>query len=313
MKELKMFINGKFEENVSGKWINVLNPSTEEITCLMPDGTADDARRAIDAAAAAQPAWERTPAVERAAYLVKIAAGIRERADELTQIIVKEGGKTQALARTEVLFTADYLEYMAGWARRYEGEIIPSDRPKETILLFKKPIGVTTGILPWNFPFFLIARKMAPALVTGNTIVIKPSQLTPENAYVFAQISAETGLPAGVFNILNGRAELQGIAVKALGRKLGLCGRFRRGGIQGETGLYAALLFRSFALSAAQRRKNGGNDAFGNEVAHGSGGGEVGYEQDESEERCGLRRGGAACVPPFGSDGSHALLPSFCR
>lgn len=210
MKELKMFINGKFEENVSGKWINVLNPSTEEITGLMPDGTADDARRAIDAAAAAQPAWERTPAVERAAYLVKIAAGIRERADELTQIIVKEGGKTQALARTEVLFTADYLEYMAGWARRYEGEIIPSDRPKETILLFKKPIGVTTGILPWNFPFFLIARKMAPALVTGNTIVIKPSQLTPENAYVFAQIAAETGLPAGVFNIVNGRGSVVG-------------------------------------------------------------------------------------------------------
>lgn len=210
MKELKMFINGKFEENVSGKWINVLNPSTEEITCLMPDGTTDDARRAIDAAAAAQPAWERTPAVERAAYLVKIAAGIRERADELTQIIVKEGGKTQALARTEVLFTADYLEYMAGWARRYEGEIIPSDRPKETILLFKKPIGVTTGILPWNFPFFLIARKMAPALVTGNTIVIKPSQLTPENAYVFAQIAAETGLPAGVFNIVNGRGSVVG-------------------------------------------------------------------------------------------------------
>ena len=210
MKELKMFINGKFEENVSGKWINVLNPSTEEITSLMPDGTADDARRTIDAAAAAQPAWERTPAVERAAYLVKIAAGIRERADELTQIIVKEGGKTQALARTEVLFTADYLEYMAGWARRYEGEIIPSDRPKETILLFKKPIGVTTGILPWNFPFFLIARKMAPALVTGNTIVIKPSQLTPENAYVFAQIAAETGLPAGVFNIVNGRGSVVG-------------------------------------------------------------------------------------------------------
>ena len=210
MKELKMFINGKFEENVSGKWINVLNPSTEEITSLMPDGTADDARRAIDAAAAAQPAWERTPAVERAAYLVKIAAGIRERADELTQIIVKEGGKTQALARTEVLFTEDYLEYMAGWARRYEGEIIPSDRPKETILLFKKPIGVTTGILPWNFPFFLIARKMAPALVTGNTIVIKPSQLTPENAYVFAQIAAETGLPAGVFNIVNGRGSVVG-------------------------------------------------------------------------------------------------------
>ena len=210
MKELKMFIDGKFEENVSGKWIQVLNPSTEEVIFWMPDGTVEDARRAINAAEQAQPGWEKLPAVQRAAYLTQIAAGIRRREQELTDIIVREGGKTQQLARVEVLFTADYMDYMAGWARRYEGEIIPSDRPKETIMLFKKPIGVTTGILPWNFPFFLIARKMAPALVTGNTIVIKPSQLTPENAYVFAQIVEEVGLPAGVFNVVNGRGSVIG-------------------------------------------------------------------------------------------------------
>lgn len=210
MKELKMFIDGKFEENVSGKWIQVLNPSTEEVISWMPDGTVEDARRAINAAEQAQPGWEKLPAVQRAAYLPQIAAGIRRREQELTDIIVREGGKTQQLARVEVLFTADYMDYMAGWARRYEGEIIPSDRPKETIMLFKKPIGVTTGILPWNFPFFLIARKMAPALVTGNTIVIKPSQLTPENAYVFAQIVEEVGLPAGVFNVVNGRGSVIG-------------------------------------------------------------------------------------------------------
>lgn len=210
MKELKMFIDGKFEENVSGKWIQVLNPSTEEVISWMPDGTVEDARRAINAAEQAQPGWEKLPAVQRAAYLTQIAAGIRRREQELTDIIVREGGKTQQLARVEVLFTADYMDYMAGWARRYEGEIIPSDRPKETIMLFKKPIGVTTGILPWNFPFSLIARKMAPALVTGNTIVIKPSQLTPENAYVFAQIVEEVGLPAGVFNVVNGRGSVIG-------------------------------------------------------------------------------------------------------
>lgn len=210
MKELKMFIDGKFEENVSGKWIQVLNPSTEEVISLMPDGTVEDARRAIDAAERAQSAWEKLPSIQRAAYLKQIAAGIRQREEELTNIIVREGGKTQQLARVEVLFTADYMDYMAGWARRYEGEIIPSDRPKETIMLFKKPIGVTTGILPWNFPFFLVARKMAPALITGNTIVIKPSQLTPENAYVFAQIVEEVGLPAGVFNLVNGRGSIIG-------------------------------------------------------------------------------------------------------
>ncbi|MDR1808786.1 MAG: aldehyde dehydrogenase [Prevotella sp.] len=210
MKELKMFINGKFIENPTGRWIEVLNPATEEIIAQQPDGDADTAIRAINAAEAAQAAWEKIPAVERASYLLKIAAGIRSREKELTDTIVKEGGKVQGLARVEVLFTADYLEYMAGWARRYEGEIIQSDRPKESIFLFKKPIGVTTGILPWNFPFFLIARKAAPALVTGNTIVIKPSQLTPINAYIFAQIVEESGLPAGVFNIVNGRGSVVG-------------------------------------------------------------------------------------------------------
>lgn len=210
MKELKMYINGEFIDNQSGKWIDVLNPSTEEVISRMPDGTIEDARKAIDAADKAQPAWEALPSIERAQYLIKIAAGIRKREKELTDIIVREGGKTQGLANVEVNFTADYLEFMAGWARRYEGEIIPSDRPNETILLFKRPIGVTTGILPWNFPFFLIARKAAPAMLTGNTIVIKPSQVTPENAYVYAQIVDEAGVPKGVFNLVNGRGSVIG-------------------------------------------------------------------------------------------------------
>lgn len=210
MKELKMFIDGKFIDNTSGKWIDVLNPSTEEVIAKMPDGTVEDAKKAIDSAEAAQNAWEKIPAVERASYLIKIAAGIRKREKEITDTIVKEGGKTQALANVETLFTADYLEYMSGWARRYEGEIIQSDRPNENIFLFKKPLGVTTGILPWNFPFFLIARKAAPALVTGNTIVVKPSQQTPINAYIFAQIVEEVGLPKGVFNLVNGRGSVIG-------------------------------------------------------------------------------------------------------
>jgi lactaldehyde dehydrogenase/glycolaldehyde dehydrogenase len=205
-----MYIDGQFVENRSGKWIDVLNPATEEVISRMPDGTVEDARAAIEAAGRAQGAWERLPAVQRAGYLLKLAAGIRRREGALTDIIIREGGKTRGLANVEVLFTADYLEYMAGWARRYEGEIIPSDRPNESIFLFKKAIGVTTGILPWNFPFFLIARKAAPALVTGNTIVIKPSQITPENAYVFAQIVDEAGLPKGVFNLVNGRGSVIG-------------------------------------------------------------------------------------------------------
>ncbi len=114
---------------------------------------------------------------------------IREQAEPLARVITEEQGKTLGLARVEVAFTADYLDYMAEWARRIEGEILESDRAGETILLFRQPIGVIGGILPWNFPFFLIARKAAPALVTGNTIVIKPSEETPHNAVKFCEIA----------------------------------------------------------------------------------------------------------------------------
>lgn len=198
------YINGQFVGSQGDHWIEVINPATEALLSRIPQGSREDARLAIRAAEAAQPDWEALPAVERGLWLHKIASAIREREPELTATIVAEGGKTQGLAKTEVLFTADYLDYMAEWARRYEGEIINSDRPGEHIFLFRKAIGVTTGILPWNFPFFLIARKAAPALITGNTIVIKPSELTPNNAAIFADILQQTGLPAGVINIVYG-------------------------------------------------------------------------------------------------------------
>ncbi|WP_416412450.1 aldehyde dehydrogenase [Pantoea sp. App145] len=198
------FINGEFVANQNDKWIEVINPATEALLSRVPEGTKQDASQAIAAAEAAQPGWEALPAIERGNWLRKIAAGIRQHETELTATIVAEGGKTQGLAQTEVLFTADYLEYMAEWARRYEGEIVNSDRPNENIFVFKKAIGVTTGILPWNFPFFLIARKAAPALVTGNTIVIKPSELTPNNAAIFARILHDISLPKGVINFVYG-------------------------------------------------------------------------------------------------------------
>lgn len=205
-----MYIDGQFESGRADAWLDVINPATEELLSRIPDGSAEDARRAILAAERAQPGWEALPAIERAGWLRKIAAGIRERADDIAALIVAEGGKIRQLAAVEVAFTADYLDYMAEWARRYEGEIIQSDRPGENILLFKRALGVTTGILPWNFPFFLIARKLAPALITGNTIVIKPSEFTPNNAVAFAQIVHNIGLPKGVFNMVLGRGETVG-------------------------------------------------------------------------------------------------------
>ncbi|MDT3993699.1 aldehyde dehydrogenase [Mammaliicoccus fleurettii] len=210
MYQIKDYVNGEFVERTGLEVVNVLNPATEEVIAKTYNGTKEYTEQAIQYAKEAQKSWCETPAIERAEYLKKIAAGIRERSEELTEIIIKEGGKTRELARTEVFFTADYLEYMSEWARRYEGEIIQSDRKNEHILLYKKPLGVTSGILPWNFPFFLIARKMAPALVTGNTIVVKPSEETPINALIFTEILDTVGLPKGVFNLVNGTGEVVG-------------------------------------------------------------------------------------------------------
>lgn len=198
----EMLIGGEFV--TSTRSIRVMNPSTEEIISEIPEASEQDVNAAVLAAEKAQPAWSRLPAIQRATHLQEIAAAIRRRKSSLARIISEEQGKILPLAEIEVDFSADYLDYMAGFARRYEGEIIQSDRPGENILLFKAPIGVVAGILPWNFPFFLIVRKVAPALVTGNTIVIKPSEETPNNACEFAKIVAESSLPKGVFNLVTG-------------------------------------------------------------------------------------------------------------
>ncbi|GAB3675871.1 aldehyde dehydrogenase [Salinisphaera aquimarina] len=206
------FIDGRFVAG-GGDAISVENPATQATLGQIPDSDAGVVNDAVAAARRAQPAWEKRPAIERAGYLRQISAKLRERVAEFADIIVREQGKVRALAEVEVNFTADYIDYMAEWARRIEGEVIESDRAGETIFLLRKPVGVVAGILPWNFPFFLIARKMAPALVTGNTVVIKPSEETPLNAYAFAKLVAETDLPAGVFNLVGGRGASTGDAL----------------------------------------------------------------------------------------------------
>ncbi|MBO5444574.1 MAG: aldehyde dehydrogenase [Muribaculaceae bacterium] len=210
MKNLKMYIDGKFVDSDSGKWIDVLNPSTEEVISRQPEGTKEDVEKALDAAHKAQKSWAQLPAIKRAEYLLKIARGIEARRGEFIEIIMREQGKTRSWATIEVDATISYFDYMATFARHIEGEIIPSDNPGETIFLSKKPIGVVAGILPWNFPFFLIARKAGAALIAGCTIVVKPAQLTPENCCVFAEVADEAGLPAGVFNVVTGKGSAVG-------------------------------------------------------------------------------------------------------
>jgi lactaldehyde dehydrogenase / glycolaldehyde dehydrogenase len=199
------YIDGRFSD--APESIEVVNPASGKVIGKTPSSSRAVVDEAVAAARAAQPAWAKKTAIERAGYLRRIAEKVRGQAERLARIISEEQGKTLGLARVEVAFTADYMDYMAEWARRIEGEIITSDRPGEQIFLFRKPLGVVAGILPWNFPFFLIARKMAPALVTGNTIVIKPSEETPINCFEFARLVAETDLPPGVFNVVGGAGE----------------------------------------------------------------------------------------------------------
>ncbi len=205
-KVYRNYIAGEWVEG-SGGTLQVLNPATDKLIANVPDGGAADVDRAVAAAKAAQPAWEKVPAIQRANHLREISAKIRANAERLARTIVIEQGKVPELAAVEVEFTASYIDYMAEWARRIEGEIVTSDRPGEQILIYRKAIGVVAGILPWNFPFFLIARKLGPALVTGNTIVIKPSEETPLNAFDFAELVDETDLPKGVFNLVCGGRE----------------------------------------------------------------------------------------------------------
>lgn len=203
------FIDGEFISH-QGEFIEVLNPATKEVISKVASASLEDTKRAIEAAKKAQKAWEAKAAIERASHLREIANLIRENADFLTQILMQEQGKIKSLASVEINFTADYMDYTAEWARRYEGEIIQSDRSNEHIYLYKSAIGVVSGILPWNFPFFLIARKMAPALLTGNTIVIKPSSQTPNNAFEFAKLVQKSSLPKGVFNLVAGKGSVVG-------------------------------------------------------------------------------------------------------
>ncbi|HVJ08367.1 MAG TPA: aldehyde dehydrogenase [Acidisarcina sp.] len=211
LRRYEMLIDGKFV--TSDKMLQVVNPSTEEVISEVPSCTVEDVNSAVLAAEKAQKSWAALPAIRRAGYLREIATLIRANSESLARTITEEQGKVLSLAQVEVDFAADYVDYMAEFARRYEGEIIQSDRPGENILLYKQPIGVIAGILPWNFPFFLIVRKVAPALVTGNTIVVKPSSETPNNAFEFAKLIAQSSLPKGVFNLVSGSGSVIGKAL----------------------------------------------------------------------------------------------------
>ena len=207
--KIHSYINNGFVD-ASGIAINNLNPSDGKMINPFNENSLNEVDKAISSAREAQKSWEKVPAIERAGYLKKIGKKIQEHEDEIVNVIVEEQGKIKSLAQAEVSSTSGYFEYMAEWARRIEGEIITSDVKNENIFLYRVPMGVVAGILPWNFPFFLIARKVAPALVTGNSVVIKPSEETSNNAFIFSKIIDELDIPKGLINFVYGRGETVG-------------------------------------------------------------------------------------------------------
>ncbi|WP_341201180.1 aldehyde dehydrogenase [Planomicrobium okeanokoites] len=205
MQKHQLYVNGEYIDSTGTEWIDIINPATEEVISQIPKGNEQDVDKAVEAAFQAQQAWELTPNIERGKIVRRLGDEIAKKRDIFIDLLQEEQGKDYELASGEVDLAIDYFHYMSEWARRIEGEILPSDRPNENIFIYKKPIGVVAGIIPWNFPVFILARKVATALVTGCTIVIKPSQQTPNTAMEFTKIiDAMNEIPAGVYNVVTG-------------------------------------------------------------------------------------------------------------
>jgi lactaldehyde dehydrogenase/glycolaldehyde dehydrogenase len=199
-----MRIGGEWRGTSNGATRPVLNPANGEAFAEVPEGTREDARAALVAARDAQPAWEALTGVQRAGYLTRIAELIREDAERLARLVVQEQGKPLVEARGEIGGTAGFFDYFTSFARAPMGEIIASDNANEDIWIRNVPYGVVVGIIPWNYPAALFARKVAPALMAGNTIVVKPHEDTPLSAIALAKIVEAAGVPPGVVNVVTG-------------------------------------------------------------------------------------------------------------
>ena len=210
LKKYYNFIDGEFIPPSSNTYMTVINPATEEAISEVPDSTPEDVKMAVDAAFKAKKEWSRLPSHIRAGHLNKLAAIIRENIELLAMTATEEQGKIYSDSMFDANRCADYIEFAAQWARRLEGEVMPTDSYNETLLILKQPRGVVAGILPWNAPIMSIGRKLGPALITGNTIVIKPSSLTPNNAFEFAKLVQQSGIPKGVINVISGSGSIIG-------------------------------------------------------------------------------------------------------
>jgi len=200
------FLAGKWSDAGAGATFAVRDPASGAELARVPRCGAAETRLAIEAAAAAQPAWRTRPAQERARVLRRFHELVVEHEADLGMLITREQGKPLAEARGEVGYAAGFLEWFAEEARRVYGETIPAPRTDARIIVAREPIGVGAGITPWNFPAAMIARKIAPALAVGCAIVTKPAEATPLTALALAELAARAGLPAGLLSVVTGDA-----------------------------------------------------------------------------------------------------------
>ncbi len=201
---------------IAGAWLlgqqaertlDVTDPSDLSLVARVPDSGAADARAAVDAAQQAFEAWRTTPARERAALLKRWNDLLLAHQEDLGRLISREQGKPLAEGRAEVAYAASYVEWFAEQATRANGEIIPTPARHKRLMALREPVGVVAVVTPWNFPAAMIARKIAPALAAGCTVVAKPAEDTPLTALAMARLAEEAGLPAGVLNVVTASRE----------------------------------------------------------------------------------------------------------
>ncbi len=200
----KAYIDGQWVDADDGATFDITNPASGELITRVAKMGAAETARAVSAAAAAMREWARKPAKARAGILRKWFDLMMQHQEDLAIIMTAEQGKVLAESRGEVAYGAAFVEWFGEQAKRIDGDIIPGPAPDKRIVCIKQPVGVVAAITPWNFPNAMIARKAAPALAAGCTIVIKPASETPLSAFAMAELAERAGVPAGVINVVAG-------------------------------------------------------------------------------------------------------------
>ncbi len=213
MNKHKLFLNGEWLDSVSGETFEDINPATLEPIGLFQKASMDDVNHAVDSAEEAFDSWSRTPPPQRAKILYRAARLLEERKEELARLMTMENGKVLPEARGDVQEAIDMAYYAAGEGRRLFGETTPSELPNKFCMTVRRPIGVVGLITPFNFPLAIPAWKIMPALISGNTVVLKPSSDTPLLAVELIKILSHAGVPGGVINLVTGVGSEAGAAL----------------------------------------------------------------------------------------------------